>query len=111
MLALNHPLEISLIGLLPALILLVFPNANYFLKALLTTLTATYLAFISIVTAGWIIDMYHDSGGVDTKGIIFFISFIYGSFLAALSGLTILAIFIAKNATGRKVISRIFKNN
>ncbi|MEM6611554.1 MAG: hypothetical protein AAF652_04735, partial [Cyanobacteria bacterium P01_C01_bin.72] len=62
------------------------------------------------VNAGWIIDMYYYSSGVDTKGIVFFISFIYGSLLTILSGLTVLAIFVARNEKAMAIISRIFKD-
>ena len=108
---LNYSWEIALICLSPALVLLIFPSISYPLKALLSILTATYLTFVSTVNAGWIIDMYHYSSGVDTKGVIFFISFIYGSFLTIFSGLTVLAIFVSKNETASSIMSKIFKGN
>ena len=107
---LGYSWENALICLIPALVLLIFPSISYPLKALLIILTATYLTFVATVNAGWILDMYYYNSGVDTKGIVFFISFVYGSLLTILSGLTVLAIFVAKNETARAIISKVFKD-
>ena len=104
----NPYIVISSIGLIPALILLIFPNPNYIIKAISTALITTSLGYISINLVAWNLSI---NSAEDTHGIIFLISIIFGTPISIVCGLIVLTIFISKTEKYKKVISKIFKNN
>lgn len=94
----NSYIAILSVGLIPALILLMSPNINYWVKAILTTLITTVLGYIFNNLLAWntaytINDQY---------GIIVLISFTYGLVVSICGGLAVIAIFITENEKRQK---------
>ncbi|MBE9045638.1 hypothetical protein IQ255_14695 [Pleurocapsales cyanobacterium LEGE 10410] len=94
----NSYIAISSIGLVPALILLIFPNVNYIVKAILTVLITTFLGYISINQFAWNTAYIIN----DQHGIIVLISFTYGVVVSICGGLAAIVIFIKENEKCRK---------
>ena len=102
----NPYLVIPLIGIIPAFILLIFPKLYYFVKAVLISLIAISLSWISTsLFSQSIVKRSNDYYGY----IIFFSSF-YGLLISLISGALVLAILIAKNDKYSRAIAQIFKH-
>ena len=102
-------IAISLMGLIPAFILLIFPNIYYFIKAILISLITISLGCISItLLARSIFIFFHNR---DDYGAVIFFSSWYGLALSSISSAIVLSIFIFKNDKFRKAISRIFNDS
>jgi hypothetical protein len=100
--------NILFVGLIAAIILLIFPKLNYIIKAILTVLITILLGYISINLFALNISSYTNN---DPHGIIILIAFIYEGVVSIFSGLIVIAIFIFKNEKMSKIIAKIFNNN
>ena len=105
----NSYVVILYLCLISALILLIFPNINYVIKAILTTLVTIFLGCIS--NSLFALNMAYMAN--DKHGIIILISFTftYGLVISIFAGLAVLAIFIKKNEKMAQIILRVFKND
>lgn len=94
----NSYIAILSVGIIPALILLIFPKINYWVKAILTALITTCLGYISnnlvALNTAYMVN--------DQHGIIVLISFTYGLVVSICGGLAAIAIFIKENKKRQK---------